>query len=333
MSADKLSITVLMTVYNDAAYLRQSVNCILHQTFSDFEFLIIDDGSTDNSAEIVRSFKDPRIVYKKIKHSGLAAALNYGMKIAAGDWIARSDADDLSVTSRLEIQTDHLLKHPETDVLGSWSVYFSDPSQILFRINPPTEDKKIKEFMELHNPINHSSVIFRKDKILLAGGYDEDFGVYEDFELWLRMKNKLSFNIIPESLVYTRYRKNSMTSLGSREKIHSLLVKNLLTKSDSDKLFKPGKKDLNIDLSENIKMKLFWIEYFYGSKTRSRDLLKDTNKFSTKDIRKSLAFYNSYLPEKYFNRVRDMRLRQRIESFKLNKKFFKQELINLQNLK
>ena len=146
MSADKLDITLLMTVYNDSEYLRQSINCILHQNFSEFEFLIIDDGSTDDSAEIISSYKDPRIVYKKIKHSGLAAALNFGMSKATGDWIARSDADDLSVTNRLKIQIDHLLKYPETDVLGSWSVYFSDPCEILFRINPPTEDKKIKEF-------------------------------------------------------------------------------------------------------------------------------------------------------------------------------------------
>lgn len=332
MSAEKLSLTVLMTVYNDAEYLRQSINSILHQTFSEFEFLIIDDGSTDDSAEIISSYNDPRIVYKKIKHSGLAAALNFGLSIAKGNWIARSDADDLSVADRLKIQLEHLLKFPETDVLGSWSVYFSDPCQILFRINPPTEDKKIKKFLELHNPINHSSVIFRKDKILFAGGYDEDFGVYEDFELWLRMKNKLSFNIIPESLVYTRYRKNSMTSLGSREKIYCLLVKNLLSKTDSDKYLKTADKELQINLSEDIKKKLFWIEYFYGNKSRSRELLKDTNKFRPKDFRKTLAFYNSYLPDKYFNRVRDMRLRQRIESFKINKKFFKHELNNLQNL-
>lgn len=332
MSAEKISITVLMAVYNDAEYLRQSINSILHQTFSEFEFLIIDDGSTDDSAEIISSYNDPRIVFKKIKHSGLAAALNFGLRIAKGNWIARSDADDLSVTDRFKIQLDHLLKFPETDVLGSWSVYFSDPCQILYRINPPTEDKKIKKFLELHNPINHSSVIFRKDKILFAGGYDEGFGVYEDFELWLRMKNKLSFNIIPESLVYTRHRKNSMTSLGSREKIYSLLVKNLLSKSDSDKFLKSANKELNVNLSEDTKKKLFWIEYFYGNKSRSRELLKDTNKFRPKDFRKTLAFYNSYLPDKYFNRVRDMRLRQRIESFKINKKFFKHELNNLQNL-
>ena len=231
MSEKKLNITVLMTVFNDSRYIRQSVKCILNQTFGDFEFLIIDDGSTDESAEIIKSFNDKRIVFKRIKHSGLAAALNFGMKNANGDWIARADADDLSVNRRLQAQNDFLLNHPQTDVLGSYSVYFADPGKILFQLNPPAGDKKLKEFMDLHNPINHSSVIFRKESILKEGGYDEKFGVYEDFELWLRMKNKLSFNIIPESLVYTRLRMDSMSSTGSRSKIYDILVNNIRGRS------------------------------------------------------------------------------------------------------
>jgi len=319
MSEKKLNITVLMTVFNDSKYLRQSINCILSQSFKDFEFLIIDDGSTDESAEILNSFKDKRIVFKKIKHSGLAAALNTGMKIAKGDWIARADADDLSVIRRLKTQNDYLIKNPQTDVLGSHSVYFADPGKILFQLNPPSGDKKIKEFMDLHNPINHSSVIFRKESILREGGYDEKFGVYEDFELWLRLKNKLSFNIIPESLVYTRLRMDSLTSTGNRSKIYDTLVNNIHKRSTA-----LGKNPGDKTLTEI----LFWIEYFYGDKNRARNYYS-----SSKDFRQTLAFYNTYLPEKYFNKITGMRLRQRIESFKMNRKDFKKELNFLQNLK
>ncbi|MBK8982263.1 MAG: glycosyltransferase [Ignavibacteria bacterium] len=319
MSDRKINITVLMTVFNDEKYVGQSVKSILNQTYSDFEFLIIDDGSEDDSGKIINSIKDQRIIYKKIKHSGLAAALNFGMKNAKGDWIARADADDLSVNRRLQIQNDYLIKHPQTDVLGSHSVYFADPGKILFQLNPPSGDKKIKEFMDLHNPINHSSVIFRKEKILKVGGYDEKFGVYEDFELWLRMKNKLSFNIIPESLVYTRLRMDSMTSKGSRSKIYDTLVNNIRGRSSAF-----GKNPGDKTLAE----KLFWIEYFYGDKNRARNYYSNA-----KDFRQILAFYNTYLPEKYFNKITGMRLRQRIESFKMNRKDFKKELNILQNLK
>ncbi|MBS1516813.1 MAG: glycosyltransferase [Bacteroidetes bacterium] len=318
MSEKNLKITVLMPVYNDSRYLRQSVCSILNQSFGDFEFLIIDDGSTDGSDEIIRSFRDSRIVHKKIRHSGLAAALNSGMRNASGDWIARIDADDLSTLRRLKVQHDHLKKNPGTDVLGSWSVYFSDPDRILFQINPPADDVKIREFLELHNPINHSSVIFRKESVLKEGGYDEKFGVYEDFELWLRVKNKLSFNIIPESLVYTRQRKDSLTSLGSKNKIYNLLMKNIKDK------YQLGDNPVP---DESTAAKLFWIEYFYGDKSRSRKFYRPGS-----GLRKTIAFYNSYLPEYFFNRVKDLRLKQRIESFKLNRKQYKKELNHLLNL-
>ncbi|HAY32905.1 MAG TPA: glycosyltransferase [Ignavibacteria bacterium] len=319
MSGKKLNITVLMTVFNGDKFVEQSVKCILNQTLSDFEFLIIDDGSEDDSGKIINSIKDNRIIYKRIKHSGLAAALNYGMKIAKGDWIARADADDLSVVRRLKAQTEYLIKHPKTDVLGSHSVYFADPGKILFQLSPPSGDKKIKEFMYLHNPINHSSVIFRKEKILKEGGYDEKFGVYEDFELWLRMKNKLSFNIIPESLVYTRLRKDSMTSTGNRSKIYETLMNNIL-----GNFTESGKNPADKAVTE----KLFWIEYFYGDKNRARNYYS-----SPKDFRQTLAFYNTYLPEKYFNKITGMRLRQRIESFNMNRNNFNKELNMLLNLK
>ncbi len=189
MSEKIKHITVLMTVYNDSRYLKSSVRSILNQTFRDFEFLIVDDGSDDKPEEVINEFRDSRIVLKKIKHAGLAGALNYGLRNSSGEWIARIDADDLSTENRLKSQVDFLNTNKHTDVLSSWSVYFSNKNEILFPLRTPVSDPDIKTFLNLHNPVNHSAVIFSKNKILADGGYNEAYKSYEDFELWLRMRD------------------------------------------------------------------------------------------------------------------------------------------------
>ena len=311
------SITVLMAAYNDSKYIGSSIKSILNQTFRDFEFIIINDGSTDDTEKIVSSFKDSRIVYKKISHRGLAAALNYGLNISGFEWIARIDADDLNTKDRLKKQIDFLNANRDTDVLSGWSVYFNDKDEILFSLKTPVTDKKIKEFLNLHNPINHSSVIFNKDKILSEGGYNEKFGTYEDFELWFRLRDKLHFRIIPETLVYTRFRDNSMTGRGNKKKIYNMLVENA---------------EKHLQHSESVKEKkywnniLFWLEYFFGKKESSR-------KYFSEDItlKKSLAYLNTFLPDNGFEKLIELRIRQRLSSGFRIRKEFKDELIKLLN--
>src|SRR5438132_11921709 len=121
------NISVLMPAYNCGKYIAQSINSILNQTYKDFEFIIIDDGSTDNTEEIVLSFKDPRIIYRKTVNKGTSAALNLGLSLALNEWVARIDADDLNVPSRLEKQVKFLNENPGYDIVSSWSVYFKEP--------------------------------------------------------------------------------------------------------------------------------------------------------------------------------------------------------------
>jgi glycosyltransferase involved in cell wall biosynthesis len=115
-------ITVLMPVYNGEDYLRDSIESILSQTYLNFEFIIIDDGSTDSSLEIINSYakQDKRIIVRKNEHNiGLAKSLNAGIKLAKGRYIARQDADDLSSADRLDIQLSYALSHPQVDLIGS----------------------------------------------------------------------------------------------------------------------------------------------------------------------------------------------------------------------
>ncbi|MBK8551317.1 MAG: glycosyltransferase [Ignavibacteria bacterium] len=315
MSSSIKHITVLMSVYNDSEYLKYSVRSVLNQTYKDFEFLIIDDGSTDKTEDIIKSHKDSRIVYKKISHIGLAGALNFGLNNSSGDWIARIDADDLNTANRLKSQVSFINSNPSYNVISGWSVYFKDQHKILFELKTPSEDADVKKFLDLHNPINHSSVIFRKDIILDEGGYNEKFKCYEDFELWFRLRDKLKFKILPEILVYTRMRNDSMTNTGSNNKIYELL------KTNGDLNLKAAQDERERYYRSNL---LFWIEYFYGDKARARKYLgKD---FSFKQ---AAAFLNTFLPEKAFDKILGIRLRYRLMSKFRDKKLYETELKKL----
>lgn len=315
MSDSIKNITVLMPVYNDSEFLRSSMNSILNQTYRDFEFLIIDDGSVDETEKIINGIDDSRINYKKITHKGIAGALNYGLKISSGDWIARIDADDVNPPDRLKSQIDFLNKNPGHDVIAGRSVYFKNNGKILFFIKPPENDSEIKKMLNLHNPINHSSVMFNKRKIITDGGYDENFKCYEDFELWFRMRDKLKFKIIPEVLVYTRLRKNSLTKKSDKNQIRELLFKNAFHKEETSKSADEKKFWHNI---------LFWIEYFYGSQENARNYFP---KGIT--IKKSLAYLNTFLPDKIFTESIEFRLRQKIESAFESKSEYQKELNTL----
>lgn len=314
MVSDKNIITVLMATYNDSKFITSSVKSILNQTYKEFEFLIIDDGSKDNTDEIINKFKDSRIVYKKISHIGLAGALNFGLVNSSGEWIARIDADDLNTQNRLESQLRYI-HNPEYDVIGSWSAYFNEKNKIQFILKPPTDDNDIRKFLDLHNPINHSSVLFNKKKILSEKGYNSSFESYEDFELWFRLKNKLKFKILPEVLVYTRQRSDSLTQTSGKEEIYKLLHGNaeeMYSKTDSENM-----KAYWINI-------LFWIEYFYGSKLNSR-------KYFTKNItiKKSLAYINTFLTEDMFSKILALRLRHRMQLKYDEKKYYQEELKEL----
>ena len=155
-------VTVLMSVYNGQGFLRQAIQSILNQTFTDFEFLIIEDGSTDATVEIVRSFPDQRIkLCLNGSNIGLISSLNQGLSLATGEYIARMDADDISLSTRLERQVAFMDAHPSVGVCGSWLETFGIPPKS--RWCPPADDAQIRCEHLFHSVIYHPTVILRKD--------------------------------------------------------------------------------------------------------------------------------------------------------------------------
>ncbi len=202
MFANDIKVTVLMSVYNSQKYLRQSIESILNQTFKDFEFLIIDDGSTDKSADIIRSYSDACIrLIQNEKNTGLTCSLNKGLKLARGEYIARQDADDISLPERLEKQVRFLDEHVNVCLLSS-SIIMVDVTgkEIgIWRLSANNNTIKQNLFRGL-NQFSHPSSIFRKRCLEKVGGYREAFDVAQDYDLWLRIAEEFEVANIEEPL-------------------------------------------------------------------------------------------------------------------------------------
>ena len=207
---DNIPITVLLATYNCGGFIHTSINSILKQSYQNFELLIIDDGSEDNSEEIIRSFINEKIRYIRLEHIGFSAALNYGLKEAKFDWVARMDADDISVPDRLEKEV-KLINKSNKDIIFSDSVFFKNKKiQFLNMINTEKEDLKRK--IELRGHICHPSVLYNRNFILGNGGYNENLDHSEDWELWIRLLNKGNFVHLNEFLLFMRMREKSLST-------------------------------------------------------------------------------------------------------------------------
>jgi glycosyltransferase involved in cell wall biosynthesis len=205
-------ITVLMPVYNGATYLNDAIDSILKQTFSDFEFLIIDDCSTDQSIDLIKAYNDPRIkLIVNKKNMGQSNTLNKGLSLAMGEYIARMDQDDISMPVRLKKQMEFMDECPNIGVCGSWIQHFGKYDYLT-----PLEldDDSIKIKLLTNQNLAHSSVMIRKSTLVKYQlNYDPTFTVAMDYDLWVRMFEYCSFANLPEPLLKYRTHKNQKSKI------------------------------------------------------------------------------------------------------------------------
>jgi len=205
-------VTVLMSVYNGERYLNEAVDSILAQTFTDFEFLIIDDASTDCTPEILRGYDDPRIrIVTNEENLGLTKSLNRGLALAKGEYIARMDADDISVPERLEQQIYVLEKNSDIGVLGAAVQYIDECGKPLQILKWPQKDTLIKWKLCFMNPIAHPSAIIRRKLLIESGGYDEKITFAQDYDLWVRLSPATHFANHRDVLLYLRKTRDSIS--------------------------------------------------------------------------------------------------------------------------
>ena len=214
-------VTVIMPAYNCRPYLPEAIEAILHQTYRDFEFLIIDDGSTDGSGDILSSYarKDSRIVLAPNEQNvGIIHSLNKGLDLARGDYVARMDADDICKPTRLEKQVAYMDSHSSVDVCGCWLQLFGNSTAHVWYY--PEDDATIRCLLLFHSSMPHATVMLRRsvfEEHLLR--YQEDYMHAEDYALWVYASKVLRFANIPEVLyLYRRYDGN-VTQVFEQEKM------------------------------------------------------------------------------------------------------------------
>tara|TARA_B100001971_G_C18172159_1_gene527776 strand:- start:27 stop:962 length:936 start_codon:yes stop_codon:yes gene_type:complete len=205
-------VTVLMPVYNGEKYLVESIESVLNQTYKNFELLIIDDFSNDQSVKIIKSFNDERIqVIQNPKNLSQSYTMNIGLRLARGIYIARLDQDDLCQKERLKKQLEFLLKY-DYSIVGSWASIINKNSEITGYYHFPTQNNDIVNAMGIGNALAHSSVMMRKKDIQTIGGYSEEFKIAMDWDLWIRaIRHGFKIGNIAEYLISHRIH-NEQTS-------------------------------------------------------------------------------------------------------------------------
>jgi glycosyltransferase involved in cell wall biosynthesis len=197
-------VSVVMPAFNGAHWLQRALASLLTQTFADIEVIVVDDGSTDDTAAIVAdaAAKDPRIVILHQQQSGIATALNRGVAEARGEYIGRLDTDDIAAPDRFERQVAFMDAHPDVGVVGGSMVRIDAHDRKLHRMRYPTEN--VATEMLKYSALAHPAVLMRRSLLLELGGYRRAFRYSGDYDLWLRMAERTHLANLPDVVTYYR---------------------------------------------------------------------------------------------------------------------------------
>ena len=300
-----------MPCYNAEKYIKEAIDSVLNQTFRDFEFLIVNDGSTDSTVDIIRSFTDDRIILLEQSQLGIAAALNKGLQYARADFIARFDADDLCFSDRLEKQYQFMTSNPECIVVGSAADYIDVSGNYIFTHLPQVKtDEEIHKLPFNICPFIHASVFYRKD-LISKMRYNIHAHSFEDHLLWLQLKKKGKMFNMPEPLISVRLNPGSLT-MDERKRsknFHHIKTKALKIKyigpEDGDRLLSIIRRQNN---SKNktgayyslLAKKFLWNNY---DPQKARYNMKKAISLNSFDIKDYMLWLVSYLPKNMINNL------------------------------
>jgi glycosyltransferase involved in cell wall biosynthesis len=305
-------ISVVMPVYNGQEFLNKAIESILGQSFNNFEFIIVDDGSTDKSKEIIHSYNDKRIRILEQKNSGVAIALNNGIKVSRSGFIARMDSDDIAFHERLDLQFSFLKSNPDYILVGSNTMVVDRNGDVVYKSNLPLTWDEIK--LRLPDPsFFHSSVMFRKSSFDKAGGYPEEiscFNCFEDSLLWNKMKDIGKMANIEQPLIYYRLTPGAATAKSGKEAAlfkkvyYDIIAENKLSE-ENIKILSEIKK--NIDLSErqriyhlHIAKKYLWNNH---QPQKARRNILQAIKIKPFRINTIILLLLTYIPKSILNKI------------------------------
>lgn len=308
---NEVKVTVLMPAYNAGAYIAEAIQSVLQQTFKDFELLIINDGSKDNTVEVISSFNDDRIVLIEQENMGVAAALNNGLKYARADYIARFDADDICFPLRLEKQYNFISSHPEHIVIGSAAEYMDAAGNYIFTHHPQGKsDHQIKQLPYNICPFIHASVFYKKDAVQ-AIGYNTDAHSFEDHLLWQQLKGRGKMYNMPEPLLSVRLNPGSLTMDERKRPKEFHLIKNkvlrsgTITAEEGNRLLVLIREQDNPKSKEGayyslLAKKFLWNNY---DPAKARSHVKKAITLNSFDIKDYMLWFISFLPKNMINNL------------------------------
>lgn len=212
-------VSVLMPVYNGGKYLAEAVESILNQTFWDFEFLVLDDGSTDESLQLLLLYakKDSRLRVISRKKRGLTFTLNELLSFARGEFVARMDADDVSLLDRFDRQVTFLREKHKVVCVGGASQMIDSAGRYLTTLSQPQTDVEIQKLvLGGHGAITHPCAMMRITSLRLVGGYDEEYSTAEDIDLWLRLGEVGELANLPDVLLKYRLHDRSISAISGQ---------------------------------------------------------------------------------------------------------------------
>lgn len=212
-------ISVIIPAYNAELTIKHTIKSVLKQTFTDFEIILINDGSTDRTAEIVREIQDDRIKIFSYQNGGLPVARNRGIDNATGDYLTFLDADDLWTKDKLEKQLNAFKANPKAGVAYSRVSYIDEQGNFLYNCNPVSfEGNVLKPLLLTNFLINGSNILIRREAIESVGKFDPDLKSSEDWDYYLRLAKDYSFAVVPEYQILYRQTSNNMSSNVERMK-------------------------------------------------------------------------------------------------------------------
>lgn len=304
MSQEKPLISVLMPVCNSEKYISKAMDSILNQTYENFE-LLIGDSSQDNTSEIIKSFRDSRIIHYNVKNYSIPEALNFLLEKSKGEFIARMDADDICDVKKLQTQLEFLIDYNEIVILGTNFYYISESGKVLFEKKMPEHHKDIEFTMPIYSSVLHPTIMCKRNVFNKVGYFNTKY-LIEDVEFFLRcMEKGIKFINIQFPLYYYRVKEKNKILLLTQKK----------------EQYKLGYEYITKHKNENYYLRLALLEYYNGQ-------MKNARKFFLKFSRinpKKYFFILRYLPltflgSKITNFFRDNLLLLKINFF-LNRFF------------
>lgn len=239
-------ISIIIPAYNAITYLPKTMATVLSQTFADFEAIVINDGSSDETEQWVSQIVDPRVKLISQKNQGLAVARNTGIKNSTGEYIAFLDADDLWKPTKLEKQVEILERNPQVGLVYTWVTYIDEKGQSTGRVVRPHAEGYVSEKLVERNLVECGSVaMIRSSCLATVGLFDENlssFNIGEDWDMWLRIAAEYPFKVIKEPLVYYRQRLSSASrNWETVEQSFCLVIEKTFTSTLPDLLYLKGR--------------------------------------------------------------------------------------------